>query len=111
MLELLRCLVQAATPFMQHQASPDHFEFLGLDIIADRAGGVWLMEGETRAVAVGMLVALGFALRCRRRPCFGEQPGQWRGRALACLPPLASFLLQGHRTGQSKSVFVLPGCG
>eukprot|EP00903_Cladosiphon_okamuranus_P010040 g9520.t1 len=46
MLELLRSLVQAATPFMQHQASPDHFEFLGLDIIADRVGGVWLMEAN-----------------------------------------------------------------
>lgn len=52
MLELLRSLVQAATPFMQHQASPNHFEFLGLDIIADRAGGVWLMEGEIRVFAV-----------------------------------------------------------
>lgn len=48
MLELLRSLVQAATPFMQHQANPNHFEFLGLDVIADRKGGVWLMEGETR---------------------------------------------------------------
>ena len=46
MLELLRSLVEAATPFMQHQANPNHFEFLGLDIIADTAGGVWLLEGE-----------------------------------------------------------------
>ncbi len=46
MVELLRSLVEAATPFMQHQANPDHFEFLGLDIIADAAGGVWLLEGE-----------------------------------------------------------------
>eukprot|EP00752_Nemacystus_decipiens_P008983 g8020.t1 len=46
MLELLRSLVQAATPFMEHQANPNHFEFLGLDIIADRAGGVWLMEAN-----------------------------------------------------------------
>ena len=46
MLELLWSLVEAATPFMQHQAYPNHFEFLGLDIIADTAGGVWLLEGE-----------------------------------------------------------------
>ena len=38
--------MEAATPFMQHQANPNHFEFLGLDIIADTAGGVWLLEGE-----------------------------------------------------------------
>ncbi|CAM9612040.1 unnamed protein product [Hapterophycus canaliculatus] len=44
MLELLRSLVQAATPFMQHQANLNNFEFLGLDIIADSLGGVWLME-------------------------------------------------------------------
>ncbi|CAM9903066.1 unnamed protein product [Ectocarpus sp. 6 AP-2014] len=46
MLELLGSLVDAATPFMQHQANPNHFEFLGLDIIADSAGGVWLMEAN-----------------------------------------------------------------
>lgn len=46
MVELLRSLVEAATPFMQHQANPNHFEFLGLDIIADTVGGVWLLEGE-----------------------------------------------------------------
>lgn len=31
---------------MQHQASLAHFEFLGLDFIADDSGGVWLLEGE-----------------------------------------------------------------
>lgn len=31
---------------MQHQAAVGHFEFLGLDIIADQSGGVWLMEGK-----------------------------------------------------------------
>lgn len=46
MLELLRSLVEAATPFMEHQASAAHFEFLGLDIIADDTGGVWLIEGD-----------------------------------------------------------------
>lgn len=46
MLELVRSLVEAAGTFMQHQTSLGHFEFLGLDIIADDAGGVWLMEGE-----------------------------------------------------------------
>lgn len=45
-MELLRSLVESATPFMQHQAAPGHFEFLGLDFIADEGGGVWLMEGE-----------------------------------------------------------------
>ncbi|CAM9493544.1 unnamed protein product [Scytosiphon promiscuus] len=44
MLELVRSLVHAATPFMQHQANPNNFEFLGLDVIADSSGGVWLME-------------------------------------------------------------------
>lgn len=37
---------------MEHQADPNHFEFLGLDIIADREGGVWLMEGESFGVVV-----------------------------------------------------------
>lgn len=46
MLELLRSLVEAAAPFMEHQASVEHFEFLGLDIIADVTGGVWLIEGN-----------------------------------------------------------------
>lgn len=46
MLELVRSLVEAAGAFMLHQTSVGHFEFLGLDIIADDAGGVWLMEGE-----------------------------------------------------------------
>lgn len=78
MLELLRSLVEAATPFMQHQASPNHFEFLGLDIIADRAGGVWLMEGEIRVVATFGGGCSRFGSRCRRRRCFGEQPGQSR---------------------------------
>ncbi|CAM9431262.1 unnamed protein product [Pylaiella littoralis] len=45
-LENLRSLAEAATPFMEHQADPNHFEFLGLDIIADREGGVWLMEAN-----------------------------------------------------------------
>ena len=107
MLELLRSLVQAATPFMQHQASPDHFEFLGLDIIADRAGGVWLMEGETRAgagagagagalavvvAAAGGLAALGLE----------NSLGKWRARALDCAPLSQSFVLQDHATGKNK---------
>ena len=44
MLELVRSLVEAAGTFMQHQTSLGHFEFLGLDIIADDAGGVWLLS-------------------------------------------------------------------
>ena len=46
MLELVRSLVEAAGAFMLHQTSVGNFEFLGLDIITDDAGGVWLMEGE-----------------------------------------------------------------
>lgn len=45
MLELLRSLVEAAEPFMEHQAGTGHFEFLGLDVLADEMGGVWLIEG------------------------------------------------------------------
>ncbi|CAM9385865.1 unnamed protein product [Sphacelaria rigidula] len=44
MLELLRSLVEAAEPFMEHQAGTGHFEFLGLDVLADEMGGVWLIE-------------------------------------------------------------------
>lgn len=46
MLDLLRSLVEAAGPFMEHQASTAHFEFLGLDVLADEMGGVWLIEGD-----------------------------------------------------------------
>ncbi|CAM9882022.1 unnamed protein product, partial [Discosporangium mesarthrocarpum] len=41
---LLGSLVEAAAPFMAHQAKRGHFEFLGLDVIADAHGGAWLME-------------------------------------------------------------------
>lgn len=45
MLELVRSLVVATTHFMAHQAGVGHFEFLGLDFIADETGRVWLIEG------------------------------------------------------------------
>ena len=65
MLELVRSLVEAAGPFMQHQTSVEHFEFLGLDIIADEGGGVWLMEGEIACtVGVSLWCRLIFAYRC-----------------------------------------------
>ncbi|CAM9554675.1 unnamed protein product [Choristocarpus tenellus] len=44
MKALMTSLVEAASPFMAHQARTGHFEFLGLDVIADAEGGVWLME-------------------------------------------------------------------
>lgn len=45
---------------MQHQANPNHFEFLGLDVIADREGGVWLMEGESLVMLLLQLGVTGF---------------------------------------------------
>lgn len=39
-------VVAAALPYMQHQASPLHFEFFGIDVIADDAGQVWLIEAN-----------------------------------------------------------------
>lgn len=65
MLELLRSLVEAATSFMQHQANPSNFEFLGLDIITDSAGGVWLMEGDRMSRGLASL----FAYHARPRRC------------------------------------------
>ncbi len=35
---------QACTPFMSIQTSPHHFEFFGIDIIADVHGNAWLLE-------------------------------------------------------------------
>lgn len=39
-------VVEAALPYMQHQASARHFEFFGIDVIADCAGQVWLIEAN-----------------------------------------------------------------
>lgn len=37
-------VAQAAAPFMQEQRSPNHFEFFGIDVIADANGECWLIE-------------------------------------------------------------------
>jgi hypothetical protein len=39
-----REVVKAAIPFMKHQTSLHHFEFFGLDFIADESQYVWLLE-------------------------------------------------------------------
>jgi len=37
-------LIEAAAPFMEVQVSPSHFEFFGLDFMADSQRNVWLLE-------------------------------------------------------------------
>ena len=39
-------VVAAAEPHMATQRSPRHFEFFGLDVVADKAGGCWLIEAN-----------------------------------------------------------------
>jgi hypothetical protein len=39
-------IIEAASPFICKQRSPDHFEFFGLDIIIDKQGGCWLLEAN-----------------------------------------------------------------
>lgn len=39
-------MTKAAHPYMQHQVSPLHFEFFGVDVIADTAGQCWLVEAN-----------------------------------------------------------------
>ena len=39
-------VVKAAMPYMQEQGSARHFEFFGIDIIADTAGQCWLVEAN-----------------------------------------------------------------
>ncbi|CAM9193019.1 unnamed protein product [Chrysoparadoxa australica] len=46
MLALWGSVVEGAAPFMREQSSPHHFEFFGLDIIADQSGRVWLIEAN-----------------------------------------------------------------
>ena len=36
----------AAAPYMQEQLSPLHFEFFGIDVIADSMGASWLVEAN-----------------------------------------------------------------
>lgn len=38
--------MEAALPYMAHQSSPLHFEFFGIDVIADASGGCWLIEAN-----------------------------------------------------------------
>ena len=42
--EMWRGIAQAAGPFLREQRSPGHFEFFGIDVIADDAGDCWLIE-------------------------------------------------------------------
>jgi hypothetical protein len=37
-------IAEAAAPFMQEQRSPGHFEFFGIDVMADAEGSCWLIE-------------------------------------------------------------------
>ena len=39
-------VVGAAHPYMQQQLSPLHFEFFGVDVIADTSGQCWLVEAN-----------------------------------------------------------------
>ena len=45
-------VVAAAEPHMTTQRRPGHFEFFGLDVVADTAGGCWLIEAN-RLVGLG----------------------------------------------------------
>jgi hypothetical protein len=49
LLRAAGAVVEAALPYMQHQASPRHFEFFGIDVIADHAGQVWLIKANRSA--------------------------------------------------------------
>jgi hypothetical protein len=44
MKQLWAQVCEAVTPFMSQQRSPHHFEFFGIDIIADEMGRIWLIE-------------------------------------------------------------------
>ena len=37
-------VLSAAAPYMRVQASPRHFEFFGIDVLADDSGVCWLLE-------------------------------------------------------------------
>lgn len=39
-----QAVAQAAAPFMKEQRSPHHFEFFGIDVMADSMGECWLIE-------------------------------------------------------------------
>ncbi len=39
-------IVKAALPYMQEQSSARHFEFFGIDIIADSSNHCWLVEAN-----------------------------------------------------------------
>jgi hypothetical protein len=41
-----RAVAEAAAPFMRHQSSARHFEFFGMDVIADEQGDCWLIEAN-----------------------------------------------------------------
>ena len=39
-----QAVAHEAAPFMREQRSPHHFEFFGIDVMADATGEVWLIE-------------------------------------------------------------------
>lgn len=59
-------VVKAAMPYMQEQGSARHFEFFGIDIIADTAGQCWLVEANRCAneVAAAYLPSHAYLLVC-----------------------------------------------
>lgn len=42
--DIWRSLIKTAAPFMRHQKSQFHFEFFGIDILADESHNCWLLE-------------------------------------------------------------------
>lgn len=50
-------VVKAALPYMQEQTSERHFEFFGIDVIADTAGQCWLVEANRCVNAVSVYIA------------------------------------------------------
>jgi hypothetical protein len=63
-LSQLHALADAVVPFMSEQTGLHHFEFLGLDIVADESDTAWLIEG-TRCL---------LAAACRRNRMSFSQP-------------------------------------
>ena len=41
-----RAIVEGAAPYMAVQLSACHFEFFGIDVIADTSGECWFVEGN-----------------------------------------------------------------
>lgn len=61
-------VVRAASSYMKEQVSSHHFEFFGLDLIADTAGGCWLVEiNRSVVIAAVLLLELSRIASIRRR--------------------------------------------